>query len=316
MNKENSYQEQINASFTLLETLRRKAVKKLLFVIIPCSILFYIIFLFVTFELGRSNSNSSWFVNLIFALVGIASVLIIPATVKRNKTQFKVTFKQQVVGNLINLMNNSLSYHPDKKIPIGVYEASEVLHFGIHDIVESEDVIEGKLDKLTIMISEFVHSQQAKVNTRTYPVNIFRGLFFFTTLPQELQGFTYISSEKDAVKSRIKELNKSQYPVMPTFTAENGFTVGTTSAKDVSLFMTPALQEHLKEFYDDLRSPVHIVVNKDRVYVVIKEYFNLFEPRLFTPVNKLKYLQNQLKLIFFLVKFTQILEKNEQLFRA
>ncbi len=219
--------------------------------------------------------------------------------------QWRSNFKQFVLAPLIEKVNPSLKYHPNRFIPETEYRLSMLFHNERDpDRYEGEDCIEGVVDKTDIRLSE-LHTQYREV---TYDskgrrherwVTIFRGLFISADFHKHFQGITlvlpdleeralgrlgqWLQSLSAKVGNQPGELIKMEDPEF-----ERLFKVFSTDPIEARYILTPNLMARILEFQKRIQQPLRFSFIAERMYIAIPTAHNHLEPpSLFAPAGKM-----------------------------
>lgn len=236
--------------------------------------------------------------------LGIAlTVIIVVYASKAN--QWRSDFKRRVMSRLVQHYNPNLSYHPERHISRNEYDLSMLFHNAPDpDRFDGEDLIEGKIDKTDIRLSE-LHTQyrqetyDSKGRREERWVTIFRGLFISADFHKHFQGVTLVLPDTEQswlggfgqwLQSLSAKLGNQPGELVkmedPDF--ERLFKVFSTDQIEARYILTPSLIRRIVEFRNKANSPVRLSFIASRVFVAIPTTHNHFEPpSLFAPANKL-----------------------------
>lgn len=241
-----------------------------------------------------------------WAFVPLVVALIVIGVVYADKAnRWRSNFKWRVMTRLVKYYNPNLEYHPERHISRGEYELSMLFHNSPDpDRFNGEDLIEGKIDKTDIRLSE-LHTEYRQVSydskgrRQEQWITIFRGLFISADFHKEFHGITLVLPDTEqswlggfgqwlqSISAKIGnqpgELVKMEDPEF-----ERLYKVFSTDQIEARYILTPSLIRRIVQFRQKTNSQVRLSFIASRVFVAIPTAHNHFEPpSLFAPANKL-----------------------------
>ncbi len=218
---------------------------------------------------------------LMYFLIPILAV-VIGAVIFKN---YKYNFKFNIITNLVEKSNNTFSYNPKGMINVTEYANSG---FESHwDRYSSEDFIEGRIEKNTIVRMAQVHTEQMHVTndgnghtTVTY-VTKFLGLYGILELPVYCQNDISILNN-----SKLNVFNKSRVE-MESAEFEKYYDVFTFDGnrQGAMELITPESIEKITQIRNIFKRPINLRICGNKIYFRI-ECGDIFEPPTFkSPLN-------------------------------
>lgn len=173
MDLEKVYEEKLIKTIEQLNKNRKNLIQRLLLLIFL--IIFFVFFLFL-------SATITFLPPFDLFIVFIILLIIVSYRYIRMHSEYKLNFKNKVVRDVIKLIDNSLTYEPEKYITKEVFNKSKIFQ-PIIDRYEGSDLIHGKIGKTAIMLSQIkAEKTESRSNsdgdTETEWVTIFQGVFF------------------------------------------------------------------------------------------------------------------------------------------
>lgn len=239
--------------------------------------------------------------------------------------EYKLRFKQEVVGTLLRNVDESLLLEPYK----GITEAEfidSLLFSQQPDRYSAEDYTSGMSGKTGFYYSE-VHAEY-KTETRDDDGkervswhNIFKGIVFTADFNKHFKGITVVRP-KDFGATVGRWVGK----VLPLFSTggmehlelENDafcrtFVTQATDQIEARYILTPALMEKLLELNKGSGSTISLSFIRSRVYIAIPLNRNYFEAPFFSSVLRLESLEQDIAVIRFLFGIAEELGLNTRI---
>lgn len=235
----------------------------------------------------------------------VIALIVIGVVYASKANQWRSNFKSRVMTQLVKHYDSNLEYHPTRYISRDEYERSMLFHNSPDpDRFYGEDLIEGKIEKTDIRLSE-LHTEYRQVSydregrRQERWVTIFRGLFISADFHKEFHGITLVLPDTEqswlgglgqwlqSVSAKIGnqpgELVKMEDPEF-----ERLYKVFSTDQIEARYILTPNLIRRIVQFRQKTNAPVRLSFIASRVFVAIPTAHNYFEPpSLFAPANKL-----------------------------
>lgn len=193
---------------------------------------------------------------------------------------YRLKFKQQVVGRLVDFVDPSLDYHPQQGVGRSVYTASR-LFLRSADRYSEEDLVAGQVGQTPIRFSE-VHSEYKTTSTdskgrRTeHWHTIFRGVLFVADFPKNFKGLTVVLPEGFMAGVFGDSRGEAVKLEDPEF--ERAFRVYSNDQVEARFLLSTSLMERILDFKERSRSQIHLSFSGGNLYIAISLNRNLFEP--------------------------------------
>ena len=287
------YDEVYKESFEDLETLRKKAKKRLFITLLVVGVfIVFIIVLLNKFNVGDiMYGGQAIFVTTFCAAVFIIIITIICAA---SKTKYTPTFKEKVIGPFIKNTDENLQYRPNEGISSIIYRMGE---FEGYDNYYTEDLITGKLDgKYSFQMAEVrteEESTDSDGDTHTYTV--FHGLFGNVECAKNIETKFKVRSDKGVFGKMFKGKTKVE---MDSQEFEKYFDVYGDNKIIVMQILTSEVMSTMIDFIQQSKIKYELTINKDQIYIRFHTG-GVFEPSLFK--NSLDY--NMLKKYYDIIDF-------------
>lgn len=254
----------------------------------------------------------------------IVGILFWVVIVSRYTKGYTAQFKEDVVGRVVKFVDAGLSYNWSRGISEQAYMASQLFQT-TPDRYSCEDLVWGTVGKTAIQFSE-VHSEykttttDSKGRTQTRWHTIFKGLFFIADFNKHFQGETVVV--QDTAERLLGRFGKKLQAINPSrgqlveledVEFEKLFAVYSSDQIEARYLLTPALMARITDFVK--RTGHHIALSfvGSNLYVAIPHSKDMFEPRLFKPVNDPKLVQEYLDDLLLAVGIVEDLNPNTRI---
>ena len=235
-----------------------------------------------------------------FCIVGM---IVMVASSK--KSNYRGTFKNEVIGALVKEVEENLGYYPEQGIAPQTYiNGGFEQHF---DRYSSEDLIEGKLDdKYMVYMAEVLtqnESTDSEGNTTT--TTIFKGIFGVSDCSKEIPGYIKIHSDKGFFG---KIFGKKEKIEMDSSEFEKHFDVYGTNQIVAMQILTSDIMEMLIEFKETSKIRYELTLKENQIYL---RFFTgaVFEPNIFKKSLDYNTLKRYYDIIEFIFKVTRSINK-------
>jgi len=208
------------------------------------------------------------------------------------KTSYQTHFKTAVVGPLVALIDENLSYDPEKTISVKAFHTSQLFKekYGSRvDIWKGEDYVNGILGGMSIKFSEVHAQEQRSAGETTYTFNVFKGLFFIFNINWDFKGTTLILPHDAKQKAFIKFLRliKLSKPAA----SKREFVVYSDNMIIAKYIFSTTFMERLLALHKRLEKPIYLSLVNDKLYIAISVAENLFDPLVFDTVLDFQLIQ-------------------------
>ncbi|MEK8016494.1 MAG: DUF3137 domain-containing protein [Candidatus Parabeggiatoa sp.] len=212
----------------------------------------------------------------IYYLITVAFVIV--SSYKKMKASYQTHFKIAVVGPLVALIDENLSYAPEKTVSVDAFNTSQLFKYQKFDQWSGEDYVGGILDGTSVNFSEVHAKKQVGKSFNT----VFKGLFFAFNVNWDFEGITIIlpNDIKQSSFKKLLQLLKLTKPVPP----ELEFVVSSDNPIIANYVFSTAFMQRLLELRRRRKTPFHLSFVNGKLYMAIPMTENLFEPPVFSTV--------------------------------
>ncbi len=217
----------------------------------------------------------------------ITVTIVIVISYKKMKSSYQAHFKKAVVGSLVTLIDENLSYAPEKTISVDVFHTSQLFKQEYWNRVENwsgEDYVSGILDGKNVKFSE-VHAQDVR-GTGEETVTIFKGLFFIFNVNWDFEGTTFILPNNKLSLKKILQLLKLTKPAL-----EREFVVHSDNPIIANYVFSTAFMQRLLALRRRLKTQIHLSFVNGKLYMAIPVTEDLFEPPVYETVLNFQFIQ-------------------------
>lgn len=207
-------------------------------------------------------------------------------SIRRSADAYVDRFKSSVIGNIVRLIDPSLTYVPDSCVSRDMYNQSGLFPQD-WDAYDGDDFVSGRIGATPVEFSE-VHTRYdaSGENQRRKYRTVFHGLFFACAFNKVFVGRTYVLPDRlektfgqfgavlQRSRSRYGERVKLQDP-----TFEERFVVYGTDQTVARYVLSTGLMARLTAFRSKARQDIRVAFVDSIMYVAISFRRNLFEPR-------------------------------------
>lgn len=220
----------------------------------------------------------------------------------KKERAYAAEFKNCVIRQLIALIDPKLVYYPERHISQADYRESDLFRQRI-DRFSGDDFVEGAFGATGFCFSELKHEEKhetrdAKGNTRTRWVTVFKGIFFIADFNKHFAGRTYVVPDARASFLGLGKLfekwsfGRGELVELENPEFESLFTVYGTDQVEARYILSPSLMERLVKFRRKANTRLHISFIHSKLFVALAVDKDLFEPRVFSSGVRLNYLQD------------------------
>lgn len=238
--------------------------------------------------------------------------------------KYRCGYKNHVVANLLQTIDESLSYKPKGSISSEHYKKSG-LYRKSYDRFHGEDYATGVLGKTAIEFSE-IHTEYKSTTTDSEGKTkeswhtIFQGIFFIAAANKHFQGKTYILPDRRGIFSTIgKAITEKTGKYGDRVGLENPefethFEVYSNDQVEARYLLSPALMQRLLDFREESGgSKVRLSFVDGNLYIAIPNNKGYFEPNLYQPAASFDAVKGIYKDIQFITGIVEDLGLNTRI---
>jgi len=264
------YDSQLMPDLIVMETDRKKTVRKILITLVPVAIITLLLIPLLQ----------------MFAVVlgGIICVGIFVFITKG----YVSDFKQKVISKIVHFIDKNLTYIPEDYISHGEFALSDI--FLRHaDSFKGDDRVYGKIGATKINFSECVAKYRTKDSKgRTQYTTFFKGLFFIADFNKHFKGKTIVlpdTAEKlfGSIGSFLQKRNMARPELIkledPEF--EKHFVVYADDQIEARYILSTSLMRRITDYKKKTNKKIHLSFVASKVFVAVSYKKNLLEPRVF-----------------------------------
>lgn len=300
----NEVYEQIHKeSFEELETIRKKAKKRLLIsILIIVAVLCFAIILFR--KSTESFAISSGRVIFSFGFSATIVTIAIIIVVSINKVKYVPIFKEKVIKPFIKNIDENLEYNPNGGISAGLYRMGE---FEGYDNYYTEDLIKGKLDgRFNFQMAEVkTENESTDSDGDTHTSIVFFGLFGNVECAKNIGTNFKVRSDKGILGKMFKGKTKVE---MDSQEFEKYFDVYGNNKITVMQILTSEVMATMIDFIEQSKIKYELTINGDQIYIRFHTG-GVFEPKLFKSSLDYEMLKKYYDIIDFVFKVTREINK-------
>jgi len=288
-NLENLYQSDLKPKLSKLDDQRIKVATKVkkfaAFAIIPIGLSIFISVNVTGNELP------------ILAAVGIC-VWIYFSKINPFWQNYREKFKEEVIREIINFIDNRFTYSPSKKMSLSEFKKTGIFLMRV-DRYRGDDHIEGKIDSTHVEFSEVHAEYKTRDNKgRTSYHTIFKGLLFSADFNKNFNVKTYVLTDVAEkmfgfLGTKLQKMNKwrGQLVKLENIEFEKEFAVYSEDQVESRYILSPSLMERMLSFKKQTKKRIQMSFVDTRLYIAVPYRKNLFEPKLFGNIVDFKNIQ-------------------------
>lgn len=197
-------------------------------------------------------------------------------------------FKGRIIDKIVKFIDGGLSYRPTSCISSEHYRNSK-LYTRHYDVYKGDDLVSGNVGATAIEFSE-LHTQYITRDSkgRTQHHTIFKGLFFVGDFNKHFKGRTFVLPDRSeklfgSISKIFQSISISRPELVkledPEF--ERLFVVYSDDQIEARYILSPSLMRRITEFKKKANRTVSMSFLNSNVYIAIRYFKNLFEPRIF-----------------------------------
>lgn len=262
-------------------------------------------------------------------LIGLIPIVIIAlivyAAMKHSMSKdYRKQFKQEVIGKIINFIEEKINYLPADFISRSEFSNSGIFLEGI-DRYKGDDLFHGSIDKTEIEFSE-VHAEYKTTTTdskgrkTTHWHTIFKGIFFKADFNKHFQGRTVVLTDTaEKILGRFgKKLQSMSFGRAdlvnledPEF--EKEFVVYGTDQVEARYILSTALMERITKYKELTGRAIQLSFAHSSVYIAIPFGKDLFEPKLFDSLHDFEVLDEYFQTLSLTLSLVEALNLNRRI---
>lgn len=269
---------------------------------IPAGILIIIYIILLVVFLISSKGIFSFFLLFIAMFITIIMINIRQSKIKKIHDKYK----QTILPNILNLIDNSLVYSVNKGHSKEEFKATEMYNNKI-DNYSSSDLIEGVIDKTAVKIShvfaerieeETEYDNDNNRTTRQVHYTIFSGVFVTLDFNKYFKGKTrlYTKGKSSNSEPAMGTLFSNYHNITlenPDF--NNLYKVITTDEQQAFYILSPSFMERLIRLYTTSKSGIGIAFINNKMYIG-------FESSSFLEINPNDDIRKSIKQLYIEIK--------------
>ena len=211
---------------------------------------------------------------------------------------YRKAFKEQVIREIINFIDDRFTYSPSKKMSLSEFKKTGIFLMRV-DRYRGDDHIEGKIDSTHVEFSEVHAEYTTKDNKgRTHYHTIFKGLLFSADFNKNFNVKTYILTDIAEkmfgfLGTKLQKMNKrrGQLVKLENIEFEKEFAVYSEDQIESRYILSPSLMERILSFKKQTKKSIQMSFVDTRLYIAVPYRKNLFEPKLFGDIVDFKNIQ-------------------------
>jgi len=239
-----------------------------------------------------ASLNPENFLVVISIALSAAGALWYIIVTYQKKTQYRQSFKTNVVNEIVRLYNSDWQYQYDSCISQADYERSGLFPHHV-DRYNGDDLVVGEAEKTDFQFSE-LHTQYKQVThdskgrRQEHWVTIFKGLFMHADFNKNFSGTTFVlpdTAEKlfGAFGQSLQKLSsRGDLVKLENVEFEKLFVVYSSDQVEARYILTPAMMESMVNLSNRYDGKVFFSFVGSRVYFARSFSSGLFEPNLFS----------------------------------
>lgn len=215
------------------------------------------------------------------------------------KSEYLSRYKTEVIGKLISIVQQDISYSAEKGISRSSFAESGFPLFGNPSRYFSSGAINGKIGKTEFTFAEILAEDLAERRSSEQYMDLFRGLFIIANLKKNTAWNTLIYP--DAVKyfsplllgKLSDEKQKYSRVKLEDIEFEKYFEVYGTDQVESRYLLSPAFMSRIVDLKKRTKKDFQFSFKDSKVYfgIYYPKWKNLFTPPLFGSIYKLKPLE-------------------------
>jgi len=195
-------------------------------------------------------------------------------------TYLRFNYKKYVLQKAIDFYFDEFEYIEEQKISASVLIESQLFPKNINDVY-GEDFMRFNLDRTGIMFCE--------TEVRAGKRQVFKGVFMVSTFNKYFKSKTFVMPRLSSnFLQRIKKQLSRQLEEIrfEDVRFNERFHTISSDQQDARYILTPAMMSHLSDYRDKLGMDVSFAFVENRLYCSIPLKKDLFEHRLFKPMDR------------------------------
>ena len=256
----------------------------------------------------------------IFLGVLLAEIFLIYLAYQDYK-KYVQAFKSIAIQPILNALYPNFTYEAKKGISPEIYKASQLFQRH-YDRYNTEDYIEGQIDKTKLFFAE-VHSEyKVRNNKNTSWHTIFKGLFMVLDANKNFQHRTFVvpdvAESLGAIgrwfQDKTSWINRQgELIYMEDAEFEKLFKVTGDDQIEARYLLTPAKMQRLTELRNQYKRPIYLAFVGGQIYLALSRQENFLEPRFWRSVLDFDFMKSIYDDLYFLLQVVDMLDLNTRI---
>lgn len=242
--------------------------------------------------------------------------------ISANLTAYKNAYKQDVIGEALKFLDESLTLQPGAGI-----EASEFVYTQLFtqdpDRYNTEDLVTGSAGKTRFYFAE-VHAEyktvtQTKNGTRTEWHDIFKGIIFAADFNKNFNGITIVRPRGFAnalgawFSKNIFAFSGSDVVKLENPDFDKTFVTYGSDQVEARYILTPAMMERILKLNHESKYDITLSFIESRMYIAFPLNRNYFEAPVFKSLINAEALNDDITAVKFMYDIVQELDLNTRI---
>jgi hypothetical protein len=296
-----------------LEQRRIKAEKKLnIFTLITLVISIVAFF----YNINEANDSEEAF-GILF-IIGVIGFMVFTIGSKLITLEYIKEFKLKIIKPLIESIDKTISYHPDRNIPRFIFKKSKL--FGMFNKYSGDDFVSGEIDGVQFSLSELsVFDEKNAGKNNKILIKIFQGIFCEFNFNKNFSSLLLIYpdvAEKyfghfgqwlqsmNMTKDQLIKLDNPEF--------EKHFVVYGNDQIEARYLLTHSMMAYILKLREELNAPIYISFNESKLYIGIDyDGVEQFEPDISTSLLNSSYIHQHIQKISYHIEIIKNFKLNQ-----
>jgi hypothetical protein len=217
--------------------------------------------------------------------ISLVAGAIVTGMAYNNRKTYVAVFKESIVRRVINFIEPSLYYDPQRKVSQKDFEKSGLI-LKTPDDYSGDDYVEGLRGKTYFCFSELNVTKSDGDNL----VTLFKGLFFIADFYKHFGGRTYVWSESNPQLGLFRKIFTTFADDLEKVNLEsvdfgNSFSVYSSDQVEARYILNPSFMERLVKLEQLMGKGISFSFVDTFIFVALPVKDNLFQPTIYTPNN-------------------------------
>lgn len=277
----------------------------------------------IAIESGFDFDSASSFVQIIAVVVNVilfSAFLFFLGQASIAQKKHQSVFKDKVIRKIIEFIDPSLKYSPNKYIEESIFRKIDFFPSKIISKYSGDDYVEGTIGKTKIRFCDLNVEEKVNTGKSSYDRPFFRGLFIMADFNKNFNGRTYCMPDiNDRSYRRLLIFGEAKYTSfgelvkLENIKFEKYFAVFSTDQIEARYILSTSLMERLVNLREKIMREIYVCFADSSIYMAIPFNRDLFEPNILQKSIKYELLREYYEILYNTIGIVEELNLNTRI---